>query len=100
MHPEEKAMIPLLTFISVEPVYQMSILTTMTISKSETTEDLASFSIKNSVGTPRITSVRSSGQVWTVYGDYYSKLFVYTFNSETGDCSIDKYLIRKIKTEK
>lgn len=96
MRPEEKAMTPLLTLISVEPVYTMSMLTTMAISKSERTDDFAAFSIKISIGTPRITAVRSAGPAWTVYCDYYSKLFVYTFNQDTGDCSLDKYLIRRI----
>ena len=85
----------ILSFFTIEPLYTFNYLIQMTITRLESPQDLAEFSIKNSLAYPRITTVRKTEKLWIIYADYYSRAFTGSFDLETGKCTLDQYLIRK-----
>ena len=79
----------------IDPVAAVTSLITMAIARGESVQSLSGFSLRNTLAAPRISAVKKSGDLWTVYVDYYDRIFVAEVDAVTGACSLEKWLVKK-----
>jgi hypothetical protein len=93
---ETEALLTILALSRVDPMQAVSTLITITIGKTETAQELGEFSIRNTLASPRIRAVKKTNGTWTVFADYYDRIFVLELNAETGSCSMEQWYVRKV----
>lgn len=79
----------------VDPVAAVTSVITMALGRSESAQSLSEFVLRNSLAAPRITAAKKSGSSWTVYADYYDRIFISEFDVSTGSCSLEHWYVRK-----
>jgi hypothetical protein len=90
-----KALPTFFEFFSIEPLYSVNYIITLTFSQMNGAKSTGAFVIGNTIAAPKISTVALGSNKWKVYVDYYRKIFELNFDTTNGQVSLMNYLVRE-----